>query len=171
MEETNPVQEKRIYRFFEISILLKGANAVLETVGGALVLVISPEFIQNVATYFTAEELGQDPNDFIASHILQWANVYVTGNHQLFVALYLLSHGIVKLVLVVGLLRNRLWAYPAALIVFGLFALYQVYLYTFNHSLAVDALTLFDFVVMYFIWREWYIVREHRQESTHEGEQ
>ncbi len=162
MDKATPVQEKRIYRFFEISIFLKGVNAVLEIIGGLLVLVISPEFVQNVAAYFTAEELGQDPHDFIATHMLQWANVYASGSHQLFAALQLLSHGIVKLVLVIGLLRNKLWAYPAALIVFGLFVVYQIYLYTFNHSLAIAALTLFDLVVMYFVYREWRVVKSHQ---------
>lgn len=165
-EPSAPSEERRIYRFFEISIFLKGANAVLEIAGGLLVLVISPEFVQDVAAYFTAEELGQDPNDFIATHILQWANIYAVGSHQLFAAAYLLSHGIVKLVLVIGLLKNKLWAYPSALIVFGLFVVYQIYLYVLNHSLAVAALTLFDLAVMYLIWREWRIVRLHRLETV-----
>ncbi len=161
-----PAEERRIYRFFEISILLKGANAVLEIVGGLLVLVIPPEFVQNIAAYFTSEELGQDTNDFVATHLLQLANLYASGNHQLFVALYLLSHGIVKIILVIGLLKNKLWAYPSALIVFGLFILYQLYLLSHKLSLAMVALTFFDFVVMYLVWREYRIVRSHEHQTA-----
>ncbi len=153
--------ERRIYRFFEVGILLKGANAVLEMVGGALVLLIPPSLVQDVAAYFTNEELGQDPDDFIATHILHWADVYAAGPHQLFIAAYLLSHGIIKIVLVIGLLKSWPKAYPASLIVFGLFTLYQVYLLTHKFSLGMAALAIFDVIVMYFIWREWQIVKSH----------
>jgi uncharacterized membrane protein len=36
----------------------------------------------------------------------------LTHSAQLYDAVYLLSHGDVKVVLVVALLRNKLWAYP-----------------------------------------------------------
>jgi len=39
---------------------------------------------------------------------------------------FLLIHGAVKL-FVVGLARNKLWSYPAALFVFAGFAVFQVY--------------------------------------------
>lgn len=160
-EPATPVEERRIFRFFEISVLLKGANAVLELVGGALALLVPPEFIRDVAAYFTNEELGQDPHDFVATHILQLANVYATGGHQLFAALYLLSHGAVKLVLVVALLKNKLWAYPAALVVFGLFILYQGYLFILEQSVGIALITIFDFIVMWFVWREYRVVKAH----------
>lgn len=162
MVEPTAVVERRTRRFFEISVLLKGANAVLEIVGGLLVLVISPDFVQDVATYFTAEELGQDPHDFVATHIQHFADIYATGPHQLFAAAYLLSHGVVKLALVIGLLRNKIWAYPASLAVFSLFIAYQVYLFIIQPSLGIAALTLFDLIVLYFVWREWRIVRAHQ---------
>ncbi|BCG83133.1 hypothetical protein MesoLj113b_66750 [Mesorhizobium sp. 113-3-3] len=47
------------------------------------------------------------------------SNFSVSTQH--FYAFYLLSHGIVKLALVVALLKNKLWAYPSSLIVLGLF--------------------------------------------------
>lgn len=164
MEEPAPVieevaRERRTYRFFEISILLKGANAVLELAGGALALLISPALVQSVAAYFTNEELGQDPHDVIATHIVQWAGAYTHGPHQLFVAAYLLSHGVIKLVLVVALLMGVAWAFPAAIAVFSLFALYQVYLLIAHYSLGLLALTLLDLVVIYFVWREWQVVK------------
>src|SRR3989344_2931040 len=129
-------QEKRIYRFFEISVLLKGANAVLEIVGGFLALLIPPALVQNITAYFTAAELGQDPGDFVATHLRQLAEHYAAGGHT-FIALYLLSHGIVKIILVIGLLQNRAWAYPASLIVFGLFVVYQTYLLIHHPTVAM----------------------------------
>ncbi|MBI3677968.1 MAG: DUF2127 domain-containing protein [Proteobacteria bacterium] len=160
--------ERTTYELFRISVLLKGANALLEIVGGALALLIPPSAITALASYLTQGELTEDPNDFIATHLLAWANSFAVRGH-LFAGLYLLSHGIVKSVLVVGLLRNRLWAYPASLVVFGLFVLYQMYLYTLNHASLLIALTLFDFVVMWLIWREYAIVRSHRAAAEKSG--
>jgi len=62
---------------------------------------------------------------------------------------------VVKIFLVAGLLRNRRWAYPAALAVFGTFILYQVYRFSYTHSLGLVALTIFDLAVMWLIWREY----------------
>jgi uncharacterized membrane protein len=155
------VEERRIYRFFEISILLKGANAVLEIAGGLLALVVSPATVQGVTAYFTNAELGQDPDDFIASHLAQWADAYATGPHQMFIALYLLSHGIIKIVLVVALLVGATWAFPAAIGVFSAFALYQLYLLLGHYTLGMLTLTVFDLIVIAFIWREWQVVKKH----------
>ena len=154
--------ERRVYRFFEAAVFLKGVNAILEISGGLLVLLIHPAFVRKVAEYFTAEELGQDPNDFIASHLRTFAEQYAAVGHHLFAAFYLLSHGIVKFILVIGLLKGKLWSYPASLAVFGLFILYQTYLFIGDRSWTVAALTLFDLVVMYFVWREWKIVEAHQ---------
>lgn len=73
---------------------------------------------------------------------------------------------IVKIILVVGLLKNRPRAYPASLIVFGLFMLYQVYLLTHKVSLGMAALAVFDIIVMYFIWREWQIMKAHQHKPA-----
>jgi len=72
-----------------------------------------------------------------------------------------LSHGIVKLALVAGLLANRLWAYPASLAVMSLFIVYQLYRFSFTHSAGLIVLSLFDGVVMVLIWHEYRLMRRH----------
>ena len=47
----------------------------------------------------------EDPKDFIATHLLAAAQNFSVETKN-FYAFYLLSHGIVKLLLVIGLLRN-----------------------------------------------------------------
>jgi uncharacterized membrane protein len=71
------------------------------------------------------------------------------------------SHGVVKLALVVGLLRNKLWAYPASLIALGLFIVYQLYRYSYTHGIGLIVLTAFDVFVMWLIWHEYRLVRQH----------
>jgi uncharacterized membrane protein len=74
-----------------------------------------------------------------------------------FYAFYLLSHGVIKLLLVIGLLRNQLWSYPASLIALAAFIIYQLYRFSYTHSVGLIALTLFDFLVIALIWHEWRI--------------
>jgi len=79
----------------------------------------------------------------------------LTAGGQLFGAAYLLTHGIIKLALVAALLKRRLWAYPAAIGIFALFAAYQVYRYTFTHSWYLILLTILDAVVIWLTWLEY----------------
>lgn len=149
---------KTLDRFFYASIWLKGLHAVFEILGGVALLLTSPAFIMRVVAMVTQDEIAQDPNDFIAN-ALRNAAQQISVSSERFAAVYLLSHGVVKVFLVAGLLRNRPWAYPASLAVFGAFIAYQVYRFTLTHSIGLVALTLFDLVVMWLIWRE-YRLRE-----------
>lgn len=146
-------------RAFRISLYLKGLHGLVETIGGLLLLVIKPEQINRLAERLTQGELSQEPHDFAATHILSAAH-HLTGASLTFAAIYLLSHGVVKLVLIIEVLRDKLWAYPALLAVVGLFIIYQIYLMVVNGpSVALISLTIFDSVVIYLTQKEY---RRHR---------
>ena len=63
-------------------------------------------------------------------------------------AAYLFSHGGIKLWLIVGLLREKLWYYPVAIAVFDLFAGYQLYRFAFSHSVWWLLITAVDGIVI-----------------------
>ncbi len=152
--------EYRIHQIFQVSVLLKGAHAALECLSGAVLALISTSTIVNLVNALTQEELLADPNDFIATHLLAAAqNLSVATKH--FYAFYLLSHGVVKLFLVVGLLKGKLWAYPASLVVMGLFILYQLYRYSYTHGAGLIVLTVFDVFVVGLVWHEYSLMRRH----------
>ena len=92
---------------FEVGIILKGLDGALEVIGGILLLVLSPATIDRVATALTQHELSENPNDLLARHLLKTTHG-LTGAAVLFGAVYLLTHGMVKVVLVAALLKNRL---------------------------------------------------------------
>ena len=94
----------KLDRVFEVSILLKAFDGLLETVGGLLLLFVSPASITRVVTVLTQHELGQDPHDFIASHLLRSAQNFAAGGRA-FAAVYLLIHGLSKIILVIEILR------------------------------------------------------------------
>jgi uncharacterized membrane protein len=139
---------------FEIGILLKGVDGVLEVLGGVLLLVVSPATIDRVVTSLTQHELSEDPHDFLATHLLGTAHG-LTGSAVLFGAVYLLLHGVVKVILVTALLKNQLWAYPWTIAFLGVFIVYQVYRLSFKPSVGLTALTIFDAVIAWLTYREY----------------
>jgi uncharacterized membrane protein len=71
-----------------------------------------------------------------------------TVSTSLFLALYLLSHGIIKIILVVALLQQKLWAYPWLIVFLSIFIVYQIYRLVLSMSLGLLALTLFDIFIV-----------------------
>ena len=146
-------------RAFLIGIVLKGLDGVLEVAGGLLLLVVKPETIVDIVKALTQHELSQDPHDWLATHLLH-ATGTLTGATLTFGAVYLLSHGIVKIVLVAALLRNKLWAYPLLIAFLIAFIVYQLYRLTFALSLGLVGLTIFDAVVT------WLTIREYQRQRA-----
>jgi uncharacterized membrane protein len=140
---------------FRIGLLLKAADGVLEIAGGLLLLFLTPSDIQHFARALTAHELSRDPHDFLANHLLH-STVHLTKGTTLFGAVYLLSHGTAKVVVVVLVLRNKLWAYPWLIALLIAFIVYQVYRLTLVHfSVGLLALTIFDALLVWLTWREY----------------
>jgi uncharacterized membrane protein len=152
------MNERRIHQIFEIGVLLKGAHAVLECIGGLALALISTTTIAAIVSKLTQDELTEDPHDFVANHLMTWAADFSLGTKN-FYAFYLLSHGVVKLFLVVGLLKGKLWSYPASLVVLGLFVAYQLYRFSYTHGIGLIALSVFDIIVMGLIWHEYRIMK------------
>lgn len=158
------MNERRVHQVFEISVLLKGAHALIECFGGLLLAFVSTDAIKQLVMLLTQSELVHDPNDFVATQLRDLAQA-LTINTQHFYAFYLLSHGLVKVLLVAGLLRNKLWAYPASLVVLGLFIVYQIYRFSYTHGIGLIVLTVFDVVVIWLIWHEYRLMRQHMKAS------
>ena len=154
------MNERRIHQIFEVSVLLKGAHALVECIGGLVLTFVSTSTLTSLVNALTQDELIEDPNDFVAVHLLSLAQNFAVGT-QHFYAFYLLSHGVIKAFLVVGLLRNKLWAYPASLVALGLFIVYQLYRFSYTHGAGLIVLTVFDLFVIWLIWHEYRLVRRH----------
>jgi uncharacterized membrane protein len=154
------MNERCIHQVFQISVLLKGAHAAIECAGGLALALVGTDTIARYVGMLTQEELIEDPNDFIATHLLAFAQGFSVETKH-FYAFYLLSHGLVKLLLVIGLLKGKLWSYPASLVVLGLFIFYQLYRFSYTHGFGLIALTVFDVLVMGLIWHEYVTVRRH----------
>ena len=151
-EEMGARTEKGIHSAFMISIAIKGIFAFLQTLLGLALLFTSS--IVEIVVDLINNELIEDPSDVFAG----WVQPLLSPSHdaQIFGGLYLVSHGIVKIFLVLGLLRNKLWAYPASIAVFMLFIMYQLFRYfAKTHSVWLLVITVVDVVVIWLIWHEY----------------
>ncbi len=149
-------REANIRKLFEVSVVLKGIGAALEVVLGSMLLFTNSvtDFVLDLAQ----TEFIEDPNDFISTHFHTFLSP--TPAEQLYGGLYLLSHGVVKIVLVAGLLTNRLWAYPAAIAVLTLFILYQSVQWLHTHSPALIVLNVFDLLVLWLVYHEYRLMQK-----------
>jgi uncharacterized membrane protein len=150
--------EARVHRVFQISLVLKGLHSVLEIVGGILLLVVSRQHMLTIVNLLTQEDLLRDPDDRIAQYVVRAAHELSTSA-KAFAAFYLLSHGIIKLFLIVEILRHKWWAYPAFMIALAALITYQSYQLLHSLSIGLIALTLLDAVVLVLTWHEYRLVR------------
>jgi uncharacterized membrane protein len=142
-----------VHVFFNLSLIIKAVSAAIEFIVGFFVLFISQATVLKVALFLTRRELLQDPGDFFAHYLIRSAEHFSSGS-KLFIFVYLLSHAVIKLAVVVALIQRKLWAYPFSYIVLWSFVLYQMYRFYFTHSLWLILLTIFDFIVLWLIWKE-----------------
>ena len=152
-------------RSLRISISLKGRHALLETISAIALIRIDPQTMNRFVFAVLHQELSEDPQDFVATHLLR-ASQYFVGSGKYFASFYLLSHGTVKLVLVIALLRNKLWAYPLMIVTLAAFVCYQIYRFALSPSALMILLTLFDVVVIFLTWLEYGKQRSPRQTES-----
>jgi len=139
---------------YEIGIIIKGIDGTLELIGGILILTLSSDTILKITHFLTQNELHQDPHNFIATHIVKLGD-HLANGLNIFAALFLLSHGIVKVVMVTCLLLNKIWAYPWSLGVLITFFVYQIYVMVVSPTFGMGFLTVLDAVIIYLVYREW----------------
>jgi uncharacterized membrane protein len=131
---------------------------VLEIVGGILWYLVSPSQINRLILFLTSHELSEDPGDVIANLLIKGARHLSVGT-KLFGSFYLVSHGIIKVGIVISLWKRKLWAYPAAIVFFAVFILYQVYRYHYSRSIWLVFLTIFDVLIVILTWLEYRRIR------------
>jgi uncharacterized membrane protein len=148
------LKEKNIHLIFTTSLIFKGVFALFEILAGILAYFVTQQSLLNFVTAITQDELVEDPKDLVANFLLKTARHMSVGS-QAFVAFYLLSHGVIKLFLIIGLLRGRLWYYPSSMVVFGLFVAYQLYRFTFTNSFWLMLITIIDVIVIWLTWHEY----------------
>ena len=108
------VQNVLLHELFEIVILLKGAFGVIEIFVGFFILLVNRAAVSDVLLYLVHGELLEDPTSLFAGYIANLSQ-NLSANTELFIGGYFLIYGLIKIFLVVGLLRGKIWSYRAAI--------------------------------------------------------
>ena len=153
-----PRRDRAVHTLFRLGAIGKVVDGVLEIGGGVALLFVSPGQITGIVRALTQHELSGDPHDVVAGMLVRAAE-HVSAGTELFAALFLLWHGVVKVGLMLGLLRNRMWAYPTAIVAFAAFLAYQLYRYSHTRSGWLVALSILDLGVIVLTWLEYQRVR------------
>jgi len=141
-------------KVFKVSVLLKALDSFIELIAGLLLLIISPHDIERITTSLTQHTLSVNPHNFLATTILHAGN-NLAHNSRLYGGLYLLIHGVVKLAVIIGVLIQKLWAYPSLIIVLLAFIVYQLWNIIHKITLGMTLLTIFDIFIVVLTWFEW----------------
>lgn len=152
------VETKGLRRAFRLTIGLKIADGILEVIGGVALLFVKPSQIDSFVQTLTMHELSKDPHDVVANLLVDFASKLTIGA-TLYAAIYLLAHGLVKVVLASAVWREKLWAYSWMLGFLLLFIAYQCYELATEWRWTMFGLTIFDLVVLWLTWREYTIHR------------
>src|SRR5436190_20977407 len=150
-------KRQAVHWLFDVAVAVKAFNGVLEIAGGSF-LVLKPGWIGSTAETFAAFLLAHHPANWLAQRIGHWSDG-LTVDTEHFASTYLIAHGVAKLFIAWGLIREKLWAFPTALIVFGLLILYQMYRFAHTHSTTLAVLIALDVAVCYLIRREYAVRR------------
>ncbi len=139
---------------FRLLMILKGLNGFLELVGGVALLCLQAGVITAWVTILTSHELSEDPHDPLARLLVSWAMSF-GQSRQMFVAGYLLFHGVVKTLLVTLLLLGQTWAYPIAIVFFLSFVAYAALRLSHIWSWPLAGLLILDLATAALTAKEW----------------
>jgi uncharacterized membrane protein len=143
---------------FRTVLVVKGLDGLLEIFGAITLWLLGPGRIIDFIYRITQSKINEDPHELVATHVRHAAShISVSGDH--FMAAYLLINGVVKVVVVLAVLRGKLWAYPLAIAVFGCLVVYQLYRFTFTHGTGLLLLTAFDLLLIWLVWREYRVAK------------
>jgi uncharacterized membrane protein len=158
-EEIIVAKNKDLHSFFEWVIILKGIQGFFELLIGALLSFTNVETIKAIIFYFFGLEITEDPGSWLANHFIDFG-YSISPDTKVFIAFYLIFYGVLNVFLVIALLKNKLWAYPAAIGLFIFFLVYQVIRYFSNYSNFLLAMIFINIFVIMLIWFEYKNLRK-----------
>lgn len=140
---------------FYASLILKGVDGLIEAIVAFVILFFNPPRMQHIIDIVGQGAIAQHHHELFLGISNYVTNAY-TDQLRYFLVIYLIIHAAIKLVSVVGLLLDKRWAYPFALITLGILVVYQLReIFFVKPSIFMIVLTLFDLFILWLIWREY----------------
>jgi uncharacterized membrane protein len=139
-----------------VTITVKGLDGALETVAGLTIWITGPQRIYAFVLHFTAPELYEEPGNHAFARLLQHGAFTLSESPVTFIIIYLLVHGVLKLVLATVLLRGGgRWVFPVATAILAGFIAFMSYHLAEHWSNWVLSFALFDLFTLALVLNEW----------------
>lgn len=146
--------EQNYRSLFRATVILKGLFALGEVLVGFLLMFMSYKAIYGAIAALAGDELTDHPLDPLWRYAAHGLRGFTATPPSVWSFIFL-SHGAIKLVLVAALLKEKMWAYPLGIAVFGCFIVYQAWQMAYTPSMGLLFITLVDVVVVGLIIHEY----------------
>lgn len=157
-------RKKMLDRLYDIGVGIKGIDGLAELIAGVM-LAFTPGVFHNFLVWITGNIhhhsgfVYEFSADYIARLDHDLARIGIT-----FVVVYLIGHGIIKVIFVYCLLKRIVWIYPLAITVLWLLFMYQVSVLLQDvTSLFMWMVTVIDAVVIGLVMREYRNIRRSQR--------
>ena len=139
---------------FVTTLLAKGFLGLTQLFIAAFIWSGLVQRLPEYATWFFREELIENPTDFAAGLVLKWVGV-LPATDLSFYQIYFAAHGVLHVAVVVALLVGFRWAYAIAILVLGVFVVYQITEWFAVGGPMLLVLTAIDVAVIWLTLLEW----------------
>lgn len=141
---------KLLHDFFEIGMIIKLIEGILQFLAGILVLVFKSDFVISLVQIIFKHEILEDSGDFLANMFINLSQS-LSISSIFFLGFYLILNGLVKLVLFFGLWYEKICFYILAEFILFLFVVFQIIKFFSSNHLAFLLLALLDIGFIFLI--------------------
>lgn len=151
---------------YKAGLAVKGFDGFAELFAG-LALLLAPGILHSILSA-TGSSMGQHHDGlhhFIADYVARLDDDLARSGLT-FLILFLIGHGVLKLVLVYCLLKNIVCAYPYVLAALGAFLLYQFYVLSQDvTAIGMWLFTIFDIIIFVLVSLEYRNLKKASQDT------
>ncbi|MDR3690117.1 MAG: DUF2127 domain-containing protein [Fimbriimonas sp.] len=136
---------------FRIGLIVKGVDSLFEVIGG--VLLTMPMKLARYLLVLSQHELYRH-HEVLSGRLDKLAEE-VTVHVHLGSALYLLFHGLAKVILIAAIFMRRNWGFVGFMAVMSLFTAIELARAISAHEIVTAVLGMFDLLVVGLIYKEY----------------
>lgn len=136
---------------FRVGLIVKGVDSLFEVIGGALFL--APMKLARYMAVLSQHEAFHH-HEVLAGRIDKLADTITLHTH-VGEAIYLLIHGLAKVILIIAIFKGKRWGYVGFVGVLAFFMLIELTRAFTAREIVTGVLGLFDAFVVALIWKEY----------------
>jgi len=136
---------------FKFGLVVKGVDSIFEVIGG--IMLTMPTKIARYLAVLSQHELYRH-HEVLSGRIDKLADT-ITVHAHIGAAIYLMVHGLSKLILILAIMKGKRWGYVGLIVVLSIFTGIEMWQGVFKHEWVTGVLGIFDLVVVLLILKEY----------------